>query len=130
MKPHELGKHGEDAAAEFMQAKGYEILAKRYKRSTGELDVVCCMRDDCDVALIVFVEVKARSPSLFGRPEQAVSRRKMRRMYRTARIYIHENGYSGILCRFDVIAVYWMKGRLEIEHFEEAFGLEALMDMD
>jgi putative endonuclease len=130
VQPYALGEAGEDVAAEYLQSQGFDILAKRFKRPGGELDVIGCLRDDCEVKLIVFVEVKARRPSLFGRPEQAVSKQKMRRMYRTAHIFLHERGYSGVLCRFDVMAVYWMKGRLEIEHFEEAFGLSELMDMD
>ena len=130
MQSQELGEIGEDVAAEYLQGKGYEILSRRYRQRFGEIDIVCCRRDEADVGLLVFVEVKTRSPTAFGRPEQAVSRQKMRRIYRTAKAYLYENPHPGVLCRFDVMAVYSLRGRLEIEHFEEAFGLSDLMDMD
>ncbi len=130
MRSHELGEKGEDIVAEYLQANGYEILARRYKRRGGEIDVVCCLRERNDITLLVFVEVKTRRPTQWGRPEQAVSKQKMGRIYRTARIYVHEHKLTEVLCRFDVMAVYWINGRLEIDHFEEAFGLGELMDMD
>lgn len=130
MKSSELGEMGEDAAAEYLQRQGYEILARRYYKRVGEIDIICCRRKRGRVDLIVFVEVKTRSPSRFGRPEQAVSRSKMRRLYRTAQAYLYEHSLSEVLCRFDVMAVYWIGGRLEIDHFQEAFGLGELMDMD
>lgn len=130
MQPYELGERGEDAAAEYLEHRGYEILARRFKRRGGEIDIVCCLRERGEVSLVVFVEVKTRRPSLWGRPEQAVSITKMRRLYRTARRYIHETSRYNILCRFDVMAVYWIKGRLEVEHFIDAFGPADLMNMD
>lgn len=130
MESHELGIAGEDVAAEYLESKGYEILATRYYQRCGEIDIVCCLRDGDAVSLLVFVEVKTRRPTAFGRPEQSVSRTKMRRMYRTAKIFVYERGYPDVLCRFDVMAVYSIHGRLEIDHFEEAFGLTELMDME
>jgi putative endonuclease len=130
MESHRLGVDGEDAAADYLRQRGYEILARRYTTRGGELDIICCLREAGSVSLVVFVEVKTRRPTVFGRPEQAVSKTKMRNIYRTARVFIHEHRHDDVLCRFDVIAVYWIKGRLEIDHFEEAFGLGELMDMD
>ena len=130
MRSHELGEEGEEIAAAFLQNAGYEILARRFKRLGGEIDIICCLRDRGDVSLIVFVEVKTRRPTLWGRPEQAVSPAKMRRMYQTAKKYVYEKSLPDVMCRFDVMAVYWIKGRLEIEHFEDAFGPAELMDME
>lgn len=130
MQSHELGERGEEIAAEYLRNAGYEILARRFKRSGGEIDIVCCRRERGDLSLLVFVEVKTRRPSLWGRPEQAVSKGKMHRMYRTAQKYLFEKSISDVLCRFDVMAVYWVSGRLEVEHFEDAFGAMELMNMD
>ena len=130
MNPYDLGEMGEDEAAEFLQGAGYEILERRYRRRPGEIDIVCCLRDDTEIKTIVFVEVKTRSPSRFGRPEQAVTKSKLRRIYRAAKVFMHENRYRNVLCRFDVVAVYFKSGRLEIDHFEEAFSAIELLDMD
>src|SRR5947209_7027498 len=50
------GISAETRAAAFLMAKGYRILAKRYRTPHGEIDIVARRRN-----LIAFVEVKARA---------------------------------------------------------------------
>ena len=50
------GISAESRAAAYLMAKGYRILAKRYRTSHGEIDIVARRRN-----LIAFVEVKARA---------------------------------------------------------------------
>jgi putative endonuclease len=50
------GISAESRAAAYLMAKGYRILAKRYRTPHGEIDIVARRRD-----LIAFVEVKARA---------------------------------------------------------------------
>jgi putative endonuclease len=50
-----LGLSAESRAAAYLVAKGFRILARRWKSPVGELDIVARRR-----ALLVFVEVKAR----------------------------------------------------------------------
>ena len=130
MKPSDLGKNGEDDAAEYLQSLGYEILARRFKRRVGEIDIVCGLQDGGRTKLLVFVEVKSRSINSFGRPEQAITKSQIRRIYRAAQVFVYERRLENVLCRFDAVAVYSVKGRLEIEHFENAFGITEFMDMD
>src|SRR4051794_13247196 len=52
---HSFGRYGEDAAAEYLRRRGYEILARNVRTSFGELDLVAL-----DGETVVFVEVKAR----------------------------------------------------------------------
>src|ERR1700716_3193201 len=49
------GLSAESRAAAFLMAKGYRILAKRFRTPYGEIDIVARKRN-----LIVFIEVKAR----------------------------------------------------------------------
>jgi putative endonuclease len=49
------GLSAEGRAAAFLMAKGYRILAKRFRTPYGEIDIVARKRN-----LIVFIEVKAR----------------------------------------------------------------------
>ena len=52
------------------------------------------------------MEVKYRSSKRCGLPEEAVSVGKQRRISRTARWYLMEQGYADeVICRFDVAAV-------------------------
>jgi len=50
------GLSAESRAATFLMAKGYRILAKRFRTPHGEIDIVARRRN-----LIVFIEVKARA---------------------------------------------------------------------
>src|SRR4029078_5265292 len=49
------GLSAESRAAAFLIAKGFRILARRFRTPVGEIDIVACRRK-----LLVFVEVKAR----------------------------------------------------------------------
>src|SRR5215468_942570 len=50
------GISAESRAAAFLMAKGYRILAKRFRTPFGEIDLVAKKRD-----LLAFIEVKARA---------------------------------------------------------------------
>ena len=50
------GLSAESRAAAYLMAKGYRILAKRFRTPHGEIDIVAKRRN-----LIAFVEVKARA---------------------------------------------------------------------
>jgi putative endonuclease len=50
------GLSAESRAAAFLMAKGYRILAKRFRTRYGEIDIVARRRN-----LLAFVEVKARA---------------------------------------------------------------------
>jgi len=52
----QTGLSAESRAAAFLMAKGYRILAKRFRTPHGEIDIVAKRR-----SLIAFVEVKARA---------------------------------------------------------------------
>ena len=82
----EFGKAAENAAAEFLKAKGYKILERNYKNKFGEIDIIA--RQD---GVICFVEVKARHSLNLGVPQEAVSTRKQRQICRVAVYYLKAN---------------------------------------
>ena len=98
---HSLGRLGEELACIFLRACGYHCLATRYRKPGGEIDLV--MRRG---SVVVFVEVKSRSPSGCGTPEEAVHRAQLVRLRHLARLYLHEHPVPGAtVIRFDVVAV-------------------------
>ena len=118
------GPLGERLAAEFLETKGYTVLERNYRFSREEVDLVCfqpAARYE-DGGWIVFVEVKTRRGTGFGRPEEAVDEAKQRAILRVAEAYLHERRLGAALCRFDVVAVLLGSGPPQIEHFENAFG--------
>jgi putative endonuclease len=95
-----LGKHGEDLAAEELERRGYEILARRFRTRCGEIDIVA---NDGDV--LVFVEVKARGGDECGTAAEAVTPRKQRKVVRMATAYLAAHEVFERPCRFDVVTV-------------------------
>lgn len=116
-----FGKSGEQAAAAYLKKKKYKIKDTNFNIRGGELDIVA-EKDGCTV----FVEVKTRSGTSFGTPQEAVNYAKRLRMVKAARVYMQRLG--DVTVRFDVIAV---EGSLEngrfsvknITHIENAFGI-------
>ena len=112
----EIGKWGEQAAAEYLLQKGYEILDKNARTPFGEIDLVARLE-----AVTVFVEVKARTTRSFGLPEEAVTPRKLAHMLACAEHYAAEHEVE--TWQLDVLAVEGVPGVTpRIEHFENISG--------
>lgn len=97
----ELGEYGEQLAADYYADAGYIVLEKNYRHGHDEIDLI--VRNDVSVA---FVEVKTRTgdPGLFGRPSDAVTRKKRICLLRAARAYMRERK-SNLRHRFDVVEI-------------------------
>lgn len=110
-----LGRDGEDDAASFLAAKGFRILARRWRCAIGELDLVAEDGDE-----LVFVEVKSRTRDGEISPADAVGAAKRRRVRRVASWFLAEEGAEERICRFDVVEVI-AGNPPEIRHWEDAF---------
>ena len=95
-----LGKLGESLACDALRARGYAILATRYRTRFGEIDIVCRER-----GTLVFVEVKARRTMRHGSAAESVSPFKRRRVAAMALDYLAATGNLESRCRFDVVAI-------------------------
>lgn len=122
---NDIGTRGEGIAADFLEAQGYLVLERNYRFERNEVDLVCFEPAEQYErgGELVFVEVKTRQGVGFGRPEEAVTEEKQRRIRRAAEAYLHERRLEGSPCRFDVVGILLHPGRApEIEHFKYAFG--------
>ncbi|OZC02765.1 YraN family protein [Rubricoccus marinus] len=123
MTSSELGREGERIAADFLTARGHRIMDQNYRFGREEIDIVSFEPTPADDGgEIVFVEVKARRGTGFGRPEDAVGEAKQKAIRRVAEAWLHERKLFPSPVRFDVIAVLFDKGEPTVEHFENAFG--------
>jgi putative endonuclease len=114
-----LGEWGEHLAAAFLERTGYTILARNWRCRYGELDIVC--RDDGTQA-IVFVEVKTRTSTYFGAPEEAVRPAKRRRIHLLASIWLRAFDGPAVPVRFDVVAIVASRGaQPTVEHLQGVF---------
>jgi putative endonuclease len=114
-----LGKSGEDLACQALERRGYAILARRYRRRSGELDIVCRHR-----ATTVFVEVKTRDGRGCGDGAEAVDWAKRRRLASTALDYLARHHLTDRPCRFDVVSILIGGREPVIEIYENAFTLD------
>jgi putative endonuclease len=90
---------GLSAAAMFLIAKGYRILARRFKTPFGEIDIVARRR-----RALVFVEVKARERA--DEAAEAVTERGKQRIVSAAELWLARNPADPQQeMRFDVILV-------------------------
>ncbi len=119
----DIGNHGEDIAALFLESKGYGIIARNYFVNHGELDVIA-ISPEGDV--VVFCEVKTRAETVaekYGRPAAAVGRTKQKNLIYSAEAYMkkHPEVCAERRVRIDVIEVYLPKtGLPKVHHIENA----------
>ncbi|GAW92859.1 YraN family protein [Calderihabitans maritimus] len=95
-----LGKRGEEEAVRYLRKNGYRILETNFRCRLGEIDIVAKEGED-----IVFVEVRSRTSSLFGLPEETVSWTKQRKLLQLARVYLTAKRLEGKNFRFDVVGI-------------------------
>ena len=112
---NELGKKGEQAAANFMKNEGYKVLKRNWSMYRHEIDIVAE-----DEEYIIFVEVKTRTSRQWGNPEDFISKAKIRRIVEAADLYLQINDIEKP-ARFDIISAVWDGQVFEIEHIDDAF---------
>src|SRR5262245_53426937 len=102
---NDLGKQGEDKAAEWLLSKGYELLHRNWRHSYYEIDIIAKKNN-----VLHFIEVKSRNHSPFGFPEDSVGKKKFKRMQRAADEYLHQHpGYAWI--QYAILSITLYKDR-------------------
>ena len=95
-----MGQRCEEIAAEYLRGQGYRIIDRNVRMRFGEIDAVAR-----DGATLCFVEVRARSSTRFGWPEESVTPLKRRRLVRLAQGYLQRLRGSPGPVRFDVLSI-------------------------
>jgi putative endonuclease len=112
----DIGRIGEDAAAEHLAAKGLRVLERNVVLGRLELDLVC---EDGDT--LVFVEVKTRAEGSLATPAEGLTAQKRARLLRAAQGYLSQNDLWSRPCRFDLVSVFFRAGKVAaLEHVEDA----------
>ncbi len=100
LNKRQQGNKGEDLAVEHLKANGYRVLARNVKSKFGEID---CLAQQGET--LCFVEIKARSSTSFGWPEESVTRQKQWRLIRLANWYLQSKRLESQPIRFDVVSI-------------------------
>lgn len=111
-----IGAKGEDMAAEWLKARGFEILHRNWRWGRYETDIIAT-KD----GRLHFVEVKTRRSDRFGLPERQVDRKKLDRMIDAGSAYIQRHPEWKWI-RFDIIAVRLHNDApAQIDHIEDLY---------
>ena len=112
-KTIEIGKNGEEQAAEFFKNLGYQILALNWRVKHLEVDIIAQ-----DGKELVIAEVKTRASDFFGTPESFVNKDKQGKLIRAAHEYIIQNNLN-LEVRFDIVSV--ITSTKKVYHIKNAF---------
>lgn len=114
-----VGLAGENLAADYLEEKGYRIVARRVRFRRGELDLVARRGAEW-----VFVEVKARTGASYGTAVDGLTPEKARRMTRAVTEYVQLHRLENSPIRCDLIAVdFSSDGSPAIEHYPAAIPM-------
>ena len=110
----ELGLLGEDTAVKALKARGHVIVDRNWRCPAGEVDIVA--RND---STWLFVEVRTRTGSAFGTPEESLTRDKQDRMVSVAEHYLADHNLGDVDYQLDLVAV-------EVDHAGDIVRVDLL----
>lgn len=95
------GSRAELIAHQYLLKQGLKLVESNFRCKVGEIDLIMY-----DGAILVFVEVRARTSSEFGDALSSVSYFKQRKLIKTASYYLLKKGlHDKLTVRFDVVAL-------------------------
>jgi len=114
-KHNELGRLGEELAAQYLLGKGYEVLERNWRNKHKEIDIIAKNGEE-----LVIVEVKTRQNDDYGEPDLAVTKAKQTKLIYAANAYIFDHSLD-CNTRFDIISIVFKEGEPIIDHIVDAF---------
>ncbi|MET8158093.1 YraN family protein [Sphaerisporangium sp. NPDC005289] len=108
---HELGRHGEQLAVDYLRAAGLRILERNWCCPEGEIDIL-----GREGPVLVVVEVKTRSGRSHGSAFEAVTAAKLAKLRTVAARWLSGQSEWFSSIRIDVIALERFAGEFSIRH--------------
>jgi len=104
------GRSGESLAADYFLKKGYEILHRNWRHKRLEVDIIASRN-----GILHFIEVKTRTSTRFGHPEENVDAKKIRSLIDASAefLFLYPQWKR---VQFDVLSVT-LKPGVETEYF-------------
>lgn len=107
------GSKGETLAAGWLEQNGYTILERNWRHKRCEIDIIASRHNRLHI-----VEIKTRTSTLFGMPEESINRQKMNCLKQAALAYQVQHS-TWVLLQFDVLSI-----NLHADKPEEYFLIE------
>ena len=105
-----IGQQGEAIAARYLKKLGYRVLVLNARLAGCEIDIVARHGEE-----LVFVEVKTRTSSVSGYPEDSITLQKLAHIERAAHAWLLEYGEQP--WRVDAISVEIGDFEPKVTHF-------------
>jgi putative endonuclease len=112
---NDLGRKGEDIAAEYLVSHGFRIVEKNWKFDRNEIDIIAVEGNQ-----VVILEVKTRQSNSFLEPEMSVTKDKQRALIRAANAYVRFKRMKQEV-RFDIMTILITGEQAHINHIQDAF---------
>ena len=113
----QLGRAGEQRAADYLTQRGYIVVDRNWRCPQGEIDIVAIRQDRLSI-----VEVKTRRSAAFGHPFEAIDERKRRRLWQLAYAWraAHPEVANGRAIRLEAVGVVGAEARTaSVEHLKD-----------
>lgn len=111
-----IGLAGESSAEHYIRQLGWTILENNYHSRFGEIDIIAKDKNE-----IVFIEVKTRTNTTYGLPHESVTPQKLKRIQKTALLYLLQHRLEKVNYRFDVISISTTNKESPIDHMKNIF---------
>lgn len=111
---HETGKLGEDLACRYLQNEGYKIIERNFEARQGEIDIIALDKKE-----LVFIEVKTRTNTNYGKPVEAVDYKKQKHLIKTVEYYLYSRKLENEFVRIDVIEIYLYNNKYRVNHIKQ-----------
>ncbi len=112
---HLLGSRAEELVARWLESRGWQLQARRWRSTNGELDLVLLEPG----GVLVGVEVRLRRNDRAGSPLESVTQRHLQRLRATLGAYARQYATPATGLRLDLVAVqpsrhsgHWVLRRL------------------
>lgn len=112
---NDLGRLGEELAADYLRKEGYDILETNWVFEKAEIDILALRENVLSV-----VEVKTRSGTDFGLPQEFVNTKKIRLLVRAVNAFVTSRDIDALV-RFDIVGVHKVNNGFRITHITDAF---------
>ena len=112
---NELGRTGEQLAAEYLSGLGYTVLTQNWRHFRYEIDVVA-VKDE----VLHFIEVKTRQTTTFGLPEEDVGRKKLHCLIQAGEAFLARYPQWKRV-QFDVLSISIVKSEISYFMIEDVY---------
>lgn len=110
-----IGELGEELAATYLLKNGYKILERNWRFQKAEVDLIVQKE-----TILAVIEVKTRTSSDFGNPQDFVSPKKIKLLVNAINEYVISKDLD-VSVRFDIIGILKTDDKIKLEHIEDAY---------